>query len=60
MSLTVVEDIFEDQKKLINRWGKQKVFHILLTFDDMVTMLNQSKTSTLTRLFFSARHWKLV
>jgi hypothetical protein len=56
---SVVEDIFEDQKKLINRWGKQKAPHILLIFDDMVTMLNQSKTSTLTRLFFSARHWKI-
>lgn len=55
----VIEDIFEDQRKLVQRWGKAKVPHILIVFDDMITMLPQSKQSTLTRLFFSARHWKI-
>tara|TARA_B100001094_G_C18094681_1_gene752385 strand:- start:227 stop:1057 length:831 start_codon:yes stop_codon:yes gene_type:complete len=56
---SVIEDIFEDQRKLVQRWGKEKVPHILVVFDDMITMLPQSKMSTLTRLFFSARHWKI-
>ena len=56
----VINDIFEDQKKLIKRWGKAKAPHILLVFDDMITMLPQGKQSTLTRLFFSARHWKIT
>ena len=54
-----INDIMEDQKALIKRWGKAKAPHILLVLDDLITMLPQSKQGTLTRLFFSARHWKI-
>jgi len=54
-----IAEIMEDQKRLIDRWGKQKAPHILIVLDDLITMLPQSKQSLLTRLFFSARHWKI-
>lgn len=54
-----IAEIMEDQKRLIDRWGKQKAPHVLIVLDDLITMLPQSKQSILTRLFFSARHWKI-
>jgi len=54
-----IAEIMEDQKRLIDRWGKAKAPHILIVLDDLITMLPQSKQSLLTRLFFSARHWKI-
>ena len=54
-----IAEIMEDQKRLIDRWGKQRAPHILIVLDDLITMLPQSKQSILTRLFFSARHWKI-
>jgi len=54
-----ITEILEDQRRLIDRWGKARAPHILLLFDDMITMLPQSKQSLLTRLFFSCRHAKI-
>jgi hypothetical protein len=54
-----IQEIMEDQKDIIKRYGKTKAPHVLLVFDDLIAHMPQAKQSLLVKLFFSARHWKI-
>ena len=56
---TAIQEIMQDQKDIIKRYGKTKAPHILLVFDDLIAHMPLSKQSLLIKLFFSARHWKI-
>jgi hypothetical protein len=56
---TAIQEIMQDQKDIIKRYGKTKAPHILLVFDDLIAHMPLSKQSLLVKLFFSARHWKI-
>lgn len=55
----MIDRIWKQQDKIIEKHGKPLAPNILLIFDDVVTSLTNAKGSLLRALYFSGRHSKI-
>ena len=54
-----IQEIMDNQKAAIKRYGKSNAPHVLLVFDDLIAHMPQNKQRLLIKLFFSARDLKI-
>lgn len=59
LDISVLNAIVDDQRSIIEEYGKQKAPNVLFIFDDIAHQLDYKAKETLKGYFFSLRHYKI-
>lgn len=54
-----IDEIMEDQKKIISEHGKKKSPHLLFIFDDVVLQIKKTGDNSLKRIFYYGRKYNI-
>ena len=56
---TLLKTLIEEQKAIINTYGKSMADHILLIYDDTISNKRFWNSEAIQQLFFNSRHYKI-